>query len=99
MQPSERVAIVGMGGIFPRSPDLDHFWTLIATAGDATEEPPAGRWLLAPSEAFDPRVGSPDKVYATRGGFVAPFALDPNGLDIHPRLLARLDPQVHLALP
>ncbi len=94
----ERVAIVGMGGIFPRSPDLERFWDLIVSARDATEEPPPDRWLLDPSATYDPRIGAPDKVYATRGGFVAPFDLDTDGLAIDAELLGRLDPQFHLAL-
>ncbi|HMB06182.1 MAG TPA: beta-ketoacyl synthase N-terminal-like domain-containing protein, partial [Isosphaeraceae bacterium] len=95
---NERVAIVGIGGIFPGSPDLERFWANIAGAVDATSEVPPGRWPLDPADAFDPRVGTPDRVYSTRGGFVEGFRLDPDGLDIEPDLLARLDPMFHLAL-
>lgn len=98
MQPTERVAIVGMGALFARSSDPERFWELIAAAVDATGEPPAGRWLLEPAEAYDPRVAQPDKVYATRAGFVEPFLLDTEGLDLDPALFSRLDPQFHLAL-
>ena len=49
-------------------------------------------------EAFDPRVGQPDRVYSTRGGFVEDFQLDPEGLDLEPGLLDRLDPMFQLAL-
>ena len=55
---SERVAIVGIGGIFPGSPDLDRFWANIAGAVDATREVPPGRWAIDPADAFDPRVGT-----------------------------------------
>ncbi|MBV8557958.1 MAG: polyketide synthase, partial [Planctomycetaceae bacterium] len=102
MQPGEgeRVAIVGIGGIFPGAPDLDRFWANVAGAVDATRPAPPGRWLLNPEEAFDPRVAATDRVYSTRGGFVEDFRLDPEGLDldIDPGRLARLDPMFHLAL-
>ena len=92
-----RVAIVGIGGIFPGAPDLERFWANIAGAIDATREVPPGRWAIDPKEAFDPRVGQPDRVYSTRGGFVEDFRLDPEGLDLEPGLLDRLDPMFQLA--
>ena len=93
-----RVAIVGIGGIFPGAPDLDRFWANIAGAIDATREVPPGRWAIDPKEAFDPRVGQPDRVYSTRAGFVEDFRLNPEGLDLEPGLVDRLDPMFQLAL-
>ncbi|WP_406694715.1 beta-ketoacyl synthase N-terminal-like domain-containing protein [Singulisphaera sp. Ch08] len=98
MQHRERVAIVGIGGIFPQSPDLDRFWANIAAGVDTTREVPRGRWLLDVADAYDPRVGAPDRVYSTRGGFIEGFQLDPDGLDLDPAELGRLDPMFHLAL-
>src|SRR3954463_15380171 len=94
----ERVAIVGIGGIFPGSPDLERFWANIAGAVDATREVPPGRWAVDASEAYDPRVGQPDRVYSTRGGFIEGFRLHPAGLDLDPDLIERLDPMFQLAL-
>jgi acyl transferase domain-containing protein/3-hydroxymyristoyl/3-hydroxydecanoyl-(acyl carrier protein) dehydratase len=93
-----RIAIVGIGGIFPGAPDLVRFWANIAAARDVTREVPPGRWAAAVEEVFDPRVAEPDRVYATRGGFVDDFRLDPEGLDLDPGLLDRLDPMFQLAL-
>ncbi|SIO57153.1 PfaB family protein [Singulisphaera sp. GP187] len=98
MQHRERVAIVGIGGIFPQSPDLDRFWANVAGGIDTTREVPRGRWLLDVADAYDPRVGAPDRVYSTRGGFIEDFQLDPSGLDLDPAELGRLDPMFHLAL-
>ena len=98
MTRDDRVAIVGIGGIFPRSPDLDQFWTNIEGGIAATREVPPDRWLLDPLDAYDPVVGRPDHVYSTRGCFVEGFRLDPEGLDLAPALLERLDPMFHLAL-
>ena len=98
IDPSERVAIVGIGGVFPGAPDPERFWSNVAAGVDATTEVPRGRWSLDPADAYDPAVAVPDRVYATRGGFVEGFRFDPEGLDLDPALVARLDPMFHLAL-
>ena len=93
-----RVAIVGLGGIFPDAPDLGRFWANVEAGRAAAREVPPGRWVLDPEDAFDPRVARPDRVYSTRGCFVEGFELDPLGLELDPGLIARLDPMFHLAL-
>ncbi len=65
---------------------------------DSTTEVPDGRWLLAASEAFDPKVPRLDKVYGTRGGFVADIPIDLAGLHLDPAMVSRLDPVFHLAI-
>ena len=96
--PRERVAIVGIGGVFPGAPDPEAFWRLVADGVDATTDVPPGRWAIEPREAFDPRPATPDHVYSTRGGFIQDFRFDPEGLNLDPALVARLDPMFHLAL-
>lgn len=98
MASTERVAIVGLGGIFPGARDLDQFWSNIAAGIDSTTQVPEGRWSLTPESAFDPRIGQPDKVYATRGGFVTNFQIDPNRHHVDPDLLKRLDPAYLLGM-
>jgi len=98
MQQAERVAIVGIGGIFPGAPDLERFWANVVGGVDSTREVPPGRWALDAADAYDAEVGAADHVYSTRGGFVEDFVFDAEGLDLDPELLARLDPSVHLAL-
>ena len=94
----ERVAIVGLGGVFPGAVDPDAFWTLIAGASDATSEIPAGRWAVDPSDAYDPRPGLADHAYSTRGGFVKDFVFDAEGLILDGIDVLNLDPMFHLAL-
>ncbi len=98
MSRDNRVAIVGIGGIFPGSPDLRRFWANIVEGVATACEVPPGRWSLDPRDAYDPRVGRPDHVYSTRGCFVEDFRFDPEGLDLDPSLVARLDPVFHLSL-
>jgi len=98
MSRDNRVAIVGVGGIFPRCPDLARFWANVVEGVATTREVPPGRWRLEPQDAYDPRVGLPDHVYSTRGCFVEGFRFDPEGLDLDPNLVARLDLVYHLSL-
>ncbi|WP_435019720.1 beta-ketoacyl synthase N-terminal-like domain-containing protein [Tundrisphaera sp. TA3] len=98
MRPRERVAIVGIGGIFPRSGDPAQLWDIIRRGEAAAREVPPGRWPLDPPSALGPEVATPDRVDSTRGCFVEGFRLDPEGLDLDPEALAGLDPMFHLAL-
>ena len=74
------VAIVGIGGLFPDSPDLDTFWNNVREGVDTSREVPDGRWVLPPELAFDPERGAPDKVYSTRACFLDEPELDLTGL-------------------
>lgn len=40
----EPIAIIGMQGQFPQSPDLDQFWQNLVGAHDCIDEVPANRW-------------------------------------------------------
>src|SRR5438034_7217569 len=93
-----RIAVVGIGGIYPGSPTLDRFWENIRQGVDTARDVPAGRWLLDVADAYDPQVAKPDHVYSKRGCFIEDFKLDTVGLDIEPSFLAGLDPVFHLAL-
>lgn len=94
------IAIVGIGSIFPGSPDLARFWDIIAGATSTAGDVPPGRWLLPPDRVFDSAIGRTDKVYSRAGCFIdTPLAaLDLPGLALDPPLLAGLDPLYHLLL-
>jgi 3-oxoacyl-(acyl-carrier-protein) synthase/3-hydroxymyristoyl/3-hydroxydecanoyl-(acyl carrier protein) dehydratase len=92
------IAIVGIGGIFPRSLTLDEFWCNIHDGIDTSREVPPGRCLLDMEDAYDPRMAESDKVYSKRGCFVEGFQLDPEGLNLDRALIAELDPVFHLCL-
>ena len=98
MDKNQRVAIVGIGGIFPGASDLDTFWENILAARDCSREPPAGRWLLSLDDVYDPDGPKADKVYSKRACFVDGFTLDRTDLAIEEELLDSLDPMFHLLL-
>ncbi len=92
------IAIVGIGGLFPGSTNLDQFWSNICNCVDSITDVPPGRWLIDPSEAFDSQVALADHVYSKRGGFVALDRLDLEGLDLDGMTPDRLDPVFRIAL-
>ena len=95
---SERVAVVGLAGLFPGAADAERLWQNVLAGVDASSEPPAGRWTIPPDEAYHPEPGRPDAVSSRRGYFLDPFEPDLTGLDIDPDLVRRLDPLYHLVL-
>jgi acyl transferase domain-containing protein/3-hydroxymyristoyl/3-hydroxydecanoyl-(acyl carrier protein) dehydratase len=98
MAASPRVAIIGMGGLFPSSAAPERLWADVLAGLDRSRDAPPGRWLLDPGQAYDPAVATPDKTYSRRGCFLDGVPLDPSGLDLPSDLLTRLDPVFHLAL-
>lgn len=94
----ERIAIVGIGGLFPGAGDLDAFWANVKAARDGSSDPPPGRWALPPEHVLHPDAVLPDKVPTLRGYYLPPFTADLTGMDLAGWPLAELDPVFHLAL-
>ncbi len=103
----QRVAIVGIGGLFPRASSAkdstqteDHlktFWKDIQAGLDCSREVPEGRWCIKKEDAWSAEL-TIDKVNSIRGCFLNPFQLDPTGLDLDEDILAKLDPMFHILL-
>ncbi|MBS2033642.1 type I polyketide synthase [bacterium] len=93
----EPIAVVGLGAMLPGAFSLEQFWSNLIQKVDVSREAPAGRWVLPPDLAYDPR-GSADHVVSKRGFFLDPFELDPAGLNLDPGWLKDLDPLYKVAL-
>lgn len=89
-QPPARIAIVGIGSIFPGAPDVDTFWANIVDKVDAVTEVPASRWDWR--LYFDPDRSKPDKIYSKWGGFIDDVAFDPVEFGMPPRSLQSIEP-------
>ncbi|MFE9804547.1 SDR family NAD(P)-dependent oxidoreductase [Streptomyces goshikiensis] len=93
----EPIAVVGMACRFPGAPDLESYWQLLLSGGDAVTEVPADRWdadaLYAPDPAAVGRA-------ATRwGGFLDGVdRFDPAFFGISPREARLMDPQQRIML-
>ncbi len=100
MIPAQSVAIVGIGGEFPSSPDLKTYWNNIVHNVNTSQEPPAGRWLLDVDNVYDPEPGRADKVYSRKACFLNPEDDEASipGLDLDPDFVQGLDPMFRLLL-
>ena len=85
---SSRIAIIGVGGVFPGAPDLEAFWKNIENGIDSGRHVPPNRWFLTPDQALDPDGPRPDRVYSTWGCFIENFQFDPSSLNIDQKLLS-----------
>ncbi|MBM7114716.1 SDR family NAD(P)-dependent oxidoreductase [Archangium primigenium] len=94
---SEPIAIIGMGGMFPRSPDLESFWRNLEQGRDLIEEIPASRWDWRALEG-DP-LSEPNRTHSRWGGFIDDVeSFDAAFFRITPREAALMDPQHRLFL-
>lgn len=95
--PDEPIAIVGMACRFPGGPDLESFWELLKSGGDAIREVPPERWDI--EAVYDPNPATPGKMHTRWAGFIdgvdqfdAPF------FRMSPPEAAGTDPQHRLLL-
>lgn len=95
---NEKVAVVGMGGVYPNCSNLEDFWTNIRDGKDLSEESLAERWVADKADIKATFAKQPDKLTNTRGYFVKDWHCDSTDLDIDQRLLDQLDPVFHLTL-
>ena len=96
MNPLPPVAIIGMGCLFPKSPNLKAYWRLLFQGSDAIGEIPATHW--SPDEFFDPDLKKTDHVCCKRGGFLSPVSFDPSEFGIPPNIMEAIDTSQLLGL-
>ena len=90
------VAIVGMGCLLPKAPNVRAFWANILNKVDAIGEIPKERFNV--DLYYDPDRKARDKMYSRWGGFLDPVSFDPMRYGIPPNALPSIDPLQLLAL-
>jgi len=96
-QKREPIAVIGMSGVFPQSPDLDSFWRNLEAGKDLIREVPKERWDW---KAFfgDPQKET-NKTNIKWGGFIEDAdKFDALFFNISPREAEVMDPQQRLFL-
>ncbi|MDP3718283.1 MAG: amino acid adenylation domain-containing protein [Acidobacteriota bacterium] len=94
---SEPIAIVGLGCRVPGADGPVAFWELLSQGRDAITEVPRSRWDV--DALYDPRPGTPGKVYSRFGGFIEHVDLfDASFFGISSREAASIDPQQRVLL-
>ena len=98
-EPSEPIAILGIGCRFPGGVDSpDDLWRLLSEEGDAISQFPTDRgWNI--DALFGPDPDAPGATYVRAGGFVQSVAdFDAAFFGISPREAQAMDPQQRLLL-
>jgi len=93
---SDKLAIIGIGCLFPGAEDSSGYWANIREGIDAISEIPATHWKAA--DYFNPDPKAPDHTYGRRGGFLAPFPFNPLEFNIPPNTLEAIDTSQLLGL-
>jgi acyl transferase domain-containing protein/3-hydroxymyristoyl/3-hydroxydecanoyl-(acyl carrier protein) dehydratase len=93
-----RIAIVGMGGLFPGARSLDEFWQNVVAGIDASREVPPGRWPFDAADVIAPGTAVADRVPHSRAYYLNEIPCESTELDIDAGLLSRLDPAFRLIL-
>lgn len=91
------IAIVGAAGRFPGAENLDEFWSLLESGGDAITEVPPSRWNIDEyySEDFD----APGRMVCRHGGFLGDIdQFDASFFGISPSEARLMDPQQRLLM-
>ncbi len=91
------IAIVGASCRFPGADDLDGFWRLLETGGDAVSEIDRQRWSTR--RFYHPERTESGKSYTWSAGLISGIDLfEPAFFGISPREAAQMDPQQRLLL-
>ena len=95
-QPATPIAVVGLGALFPGSATPLAFWRDILEGRDRLTDVPRTHWLA--SDYYDPKPGTPDKVYSARGGFLPEVEFSPMEYGMPPNAMPSTDTAQLLAL-
>jgi acyl transferase domain-containing protein/NAD(P)H-dependent flavin oxidoreductase YrpB (nitropropane dioxygenase family)/NADP-dependent 3-hydroxy acid dehydrogenase YdfG len=90
------VAIVGIGCVLPKTPDVREYWENILARIDAITEIPQTRWDWR--LYFDADRQAKDKVYSKWGGFLDDLAFDPTQYGMPPKAIESVDPMQMMGL-
>ena len=94
---TESIAIIGMGGRFPKAATVAEFWNNLMTGRDCISEIPASRWPLEKYYDTDPKV--PEKTSCKWMGALEDVdQFDPLFFNISPLEAQLMDPQQRLFL-
>ncbi|MBJ6726280.1 type I polyketide synthase [Geomesophilobacter sediminis] len=91
-----RLAIIGIGCLFPKADNKEAYWTNIAEGIDAISEVPETHWPV--DEYYDADKTSPDRTYGRRGGFLSAVDFNPMEYNIPPNVLEAIDTSQLLGL-
>lgn len=81
----EKIAIIGLGCVFPDAPDFTEYWRNIVEGKDSVRDLSGEFWEA--SDFYDPDPKAPDKFYTTMGAIVDPVEFDSMEFGISPKVM------------
>ncbi|MFP4498338.1 MAG: beta-ketoacyl synthase N-terminal-like domain-containing protein, partial [Vulcanimicrobiota bacterium] len=90
------VAIIGLGSIFPNSPNIQEYWQTIKNKIDAITSIPETHWNI--EDYFSEDKTARDKTYGKTGGFIPGIDFNPMEYAITPNALEAVDTSQLLGL-
>lgn len=94
--PGYEIAIIGIDGRYPKSPNLETYWNNLLSGRSCVEEIPSSRWDHTP---YFSETRQPNRTHGKWGGFVEGVDLfDPLFFNMSPREAEQIDPQQRLFL-
>jgi acyl transferase domain-containing protein/NAD(P)-dependent dehydrogenase (short-subunit alcohol dehydrogenase family)/acyl carrier protein len=81
----DKIAIVGMGALFPDALNLSDYWNNILNRKDSLQDVPDSFWNV--EDYYDPDPNAEDKTYGKRGGFIKPLNFDSMEFGIPPKVM------------
>ncbi|HZZ67813.1 MAG TPA: beta-ketoacyl synthase N-terminal-like domain-containing protein [Phenylobacterium sp.] len=93
----EPVAIIGVAGQFPKSPDLGVFWDNLKHGENCVGDPPFARWGVNLDADGRPVSGGPP-IYPHLGALEDAECFDPTFFNISPKEARLMDPQQRVFL-
>ena len=81
----EKIAIIGLGCVFPDAPDFTEYWRNIIEGKDSVRDLSGEFWDV--SDFYDPDPKAQDKFYTTSGAIVDPIEFDSMEFGISPKVM------------
>ncbi len=98
MLKKEKIAVIGMGGLFPGSETVEQFWENLVGNKDLVTNARFEDFGADPDLFYHEEKGKLDHCYALRGGFIRDFAFDARGYRLDAGLLSQQDNQFKWSL-
>ena len=81
----EKIAIIGMGCVFPDALDFTQYWQNIVEGKNSIREVEPEFWSA--EEFYDPDPNVPDKTYSKVGGMAGPIEFDAKEFGVSPKVM------------
>lgn len=81
----EKIAIIGLGCVFPDALDFTEYWQNIVEGKDSIREVDPMFWKA--EDFYDPDPDAPDKTYCKVGGMAGPIEFDAKEFGVSPKVM------------